>query len=161
MTRAELHQMLITRADRFGVLVQFRHPLEEPDDRWSDPKELRLLRKLREWADEPEQHPAFGQTLSEKIRRRARSRKLPLLGAHLVASGRQLERMQCPSVRLWQGAALDNLAVLAQSSENVWMRDKEPQLERIAGGRTHAVTLLLPTGFADPRLSPPLTEDQP
>ena len=163
MTREELHRRMATQADCFGLLVRFTHPFEEPDGYRTDPAEVRLLGKIRKWAGNPRKHPTFGRALSEKIRRHARE-ELPFPGACLVASGRQQERMGNPPVRHWRGAALDCLAVLAQSSSNVWMRDKEPQMERIAvtggHGLLRAVTLLLPADFADSHLSPPMEAEQ-
>ena len=163
MTREELYRRMTAQADCFGMLVRFTHPFEEPDGYRTDPAEVRLLGKIRKWAGNPQKHPAFGRTLSEKIRRHARE-ELPFPDACLVASGRQQERMGSPPVRHWRGAALDCLAVLAQSSSNVWMRDKEPQMERIAvtdsDGLLRAVTLLLPAGFADSRLLPPMEAEQ-
>lgn len=163
MTREELYRRMTARAECIGLLVQFVHPLEEPDGYRADPAEAKLLAKIQKWADRPQEYPDFERTLSEKILRHAR-KKLPFGRVCLVASGRQQERMGSPPARRWRGAVLDCLSVHAQSSSNIWMCDKEPQPERIAGvagrGSLRAVTLLLPLGFADPRLSPPTEMEQ-
>lgn len=159
MTREELYRRMTGHLDCFGRLVEFVHPLEEPDGYRADPAEAKLLAKVRKWADRPQKYPAFERTLSEKILRHARE-GLPFGRVRLVVSGRQQERMgRLPALR-WRGTVLDCLAVHAQSSSNIWMCAKEPQLERIAGvagrGSLRAVTLLLPEGYADPHAEPRL-----
>lgn len=159
--RGELLQRMIAQSniDRFGMLVQFTHPFEAEDDCQSDREASKLLAKIRKWAKNPQKHQAFERTFREALRRHARE-ELPFPSACLVASGRQQKRMGHPLVRRWRGAALDGLAVLAQSSSRLWMRDKEPQMERVAvtdgDGLLRTVTLLLPAGFSDPRLSEPM-----
>jgi len=51
----------------------------------------------------------------------------------------------------WDGDNAGRLAVITQSSENIWMRSKQPILSQIRRGNTYKA-ILLPAGFSDPHL---------
>ncbi|HXQ23746.1 MAG TPA: hypothetical protein VN812_18855 [Candidatus Acidoferrales bacterium] len=70
----------------------------------------------------------------------ARARELPLPDACLVVRADPTHPCRLPDV-------LSALAVLAKCSEHVWLREKRPNLSRLATRRE--VSLLLPPQFSD------------
>ncbi len=62
------------------------------------------------------------------------------------------DRALIPAPRwIWEGDLAARLAIITQSSENIWLRSKQPVLHRIRREHAH-VAILLPKGFSDPHI---------
>ena len=62
------------------------------------------------------------------------------------------DRFLIPAPRwIWEGDLVTQLAVITQSSENIWLRSKRPILHRIRREHAH-MAILLPKGFSDPHI---------